>query len=303
MLFTIPVTRKGLLPMPEISELIRQRRSVRTYKSQVLNENDVHRLQDLLHTVNTTGPFGSTIRYELVILNNDEIEQLQKMIHYGFIKGSPAFVVGMMEPRDRSLTDFGYLMEELILQTVGLGFDTCWLGGSLNKQSFMNRLQISEKESIPAIFSVGFELPKKRVYDSVIRTTLQGNRRKPWEELFFNGAISVPLGKDACGPYQAPLEMVRLGPSASNKQPWRVITGEPGREFHFFMVRNVIYSRFLKMRGKSDLQRMDIGIAMVHFELTAREMGLRGEWIVHGKTLLVFPSNFEYTATWVDHDA
>ena len=30
---------------------------------------------------------------------------------------------------------------------------------------------------------------------------------------------------------------------------------------------------------QADLQRVDIGVAMCHFELTAREQGLAGEWV------------------------
>lgn len=33
----------------------------------------------------------------------------------------------------------------------------------------------------------------------------------------------MPLEKEEAGNYEAALEMVRIAPSASNKQPWRIL--------------------------------------------------------------------------------
>ena len=68
--------------------------------------------------------------------------------------------------------------------------------------------------------------------------------------------------------------MVRLAPSASNRQPWRIIAGRSRKDFHFFLERTPGYNnnRFVK----SDLQRVDMGIAMCHFELAMKESGFNG---------------------------
>jgi hypothetical protein len=47
-----------------------------------------------------------------------------------------------------------------------------------------------------------------------------------------------------------------------------------------------------------DLQRMDMGIAMCHFELTAREAGLKGEWIVEEPRIEKPDGLTEYTVSW-----
>jgi hypothetical protein len=83
-------------------------------------------------------------------------------------------------------------------------------------------------------------------------------------------------GVDA-GPWAAVLEAVRQGPSASNKQPWRLVrTGQASPpEFHLFLEEEALYNNAI--RGVR-LQEMDIGTAMRHFELAARAGNLPGSW-------------------------
>ncbi len=101
-----------------------------------------------------------------------------------------------------------------------------------------------------------------------------------------------------------PLEMVRLGPSASNKQPWRIVKHD--RFWRFYLRRTPGYREDLIKRilDLCDLQRLDMGIAMCHFELTARELGLEGEWVVE-TDLDTNPDELtEYMVSWesVDKD-
>jgi nitroreductase len=87
---------------------------------------------------------------------------------------------------------------------------------------------------------------------------------------------------------------VRLGPSASNKQPWRIVLKEGG--FHFFLDRDKAYSAMMPV---ADLQRIDLGIAMCHFQLAAAELGLAGEWRDGDPRLPETPANYEYIVTFV----
>jgi hypothetical protein len=48
-----------------------------------------------------------------------------------------------------------------------------------------------------------------------------------------------------------------------------------------------------------DLQRLDVGIGMSHFELSVREMGLKGEWAVRDPGLSGDETNRVYIATWL----
>jgi hypothetical protein len=48
------------------------------------------------------------------------------------------------------------------------------------------------------------------------------------------------------------------------------------------------------------IQDIDIGIAMSHFELTAREMGIAGKWRISGKAPPV--SSLDYIVSWEQSD-
>jgi hypothetical protein len=53
------------------------------------------------------------------------------------------------------------------------------------------------------------------------------------------------------------------------------------------------------MMPNVDLQRIDLGIAMCHFQLSAQELGLDGEWQDANPQLTDTPANFEYIISFV----
>lgn len=118
------------------------------------------------------------------------------------------------------------------------------------------------------------------------------------ECFFFQDSFASPLAREAAGPYTGPLEMVRLGPSASNKQPWRILRA--GHDWHFYLQRTKGYRAgfFQRILRLADIQRIDIGIAMCHFELAAREVGLQGEWVAHEPAIEKTGPLMEYIVSW-----
>jgi hypothetical protein len=117
--------------------------------------------------------------------------------------------------------------------------------------------------------------------------------------LFFQGRFGVPLTREAAAAYAVPLDMVQLAPSASNKQPWRIV--QDGDAWHFFLQRTSGYGegRFARFMRMADMQRIDMGIAMSHFELTASELGLSGAWTRVEPGLEKPDERTEYTVSWV----
>ena len=120
-------------------------------------------------------------------------------------------------------------------------------------------------------------------------------------EVLVEDRFDRPLAPERAGAYALPLEMVRRAPSASNKQPWRVLRAHGGWHFHLRRTEN--YGRgslpFLLL-GLADLQRVDLGIAMAHFELAAREAGLPGRWTADAKPVPGAEPPLEYVASWVE---
>ena len=97
---------------------------------------------------------------------------------------------------------------------------------------------------------------------------------------------------------------MRWAPSASNKQPWRIVRAEDA--FHFYVARTRGYGRgslLFRLLKLADLQRVDLGIAMCHFELVARESGLSGEWAVRDPGIAKPDSRTGYVVSWMSRGA
>ena len=280
-----------------ITEIIRQRYSCRTYLERPIERDLQLRIAEYA-TALGLGPFGGTARFELIAAEEDDRKALRQLGTYGFIKGASGFLVGATPDGEEKLEDFGWQMEHLVLLATDLGLGTCWLGGTFTKSSFARKISARPDELIPAVVAVGYIARKPRGVDRLIRRGAQGDRRFGWERLFFTESFDAVLHRPSAGEYSLPLEMVRLAPSASNKQPWRIVC--QGECWNFYLRRTPGYRERLLNRlfTQADMQRIDMGIAMCHFELTARELGLTGEW---GKLDpgLDLPDEFtEYSTTW-----
>ena len=83
--------------------------------------------------------------------------------------------------------------------------------------------------------------------------------------------------------------MVRLAPSAVNKQPWRVIVKD--NVVHFYLKRSKGFGR----EGSLDMQMIDMGIALCHFTLVAKERNLNFTFIHTDPNLSI---DMEYIASY-----
>lgn len=246
-----------------------------------------------------TGPLGTAARFKLIAAIGHDNDSLNGLGTYGFIKGASGFIVGAVKPAEKDLEDYGYFMEYIILVATDLGLGTCWLGGSFTRSSFTQKISATDEEQVPAVTSIGYIDNPEEARNGLIRCQVSADRRMPWKELFFHQEFGFPLAHQEAGVYATPLEMVRLGPSASNKQPWRII--KDGYLWHFYLQRTKNYppslaSRLLKI---ADLQRVDMGIAMCHFELTAKELGLIGKWTIQEPAIKKPDELTEYTVSWI----
>jgi nitroreductase len=301
------MTTRPPLPAPA-QDLIGRRYSCRTYLDQPITDDHKRRLLDFMAT-RTTGPFGAQARFGLLAATPGDRQTLRRLGTYGFIKGATGFIVGAVRRAPNDLEDYGSLLEEIVLFATGMGLGTCWLGGTFTRSTFVRRFGgLGRDETMPAVISLGHIGDDGR---GRIREREEGGRRLPAGALFFEGRYGQPLPDASAGRYAAALEAVRMAPSATNKQPWRIVRGDgvgdaarggdsAGRDWHFLLQRTKGYGKgspvFRALRI-ADLQRVDLGIAMCHFALVARESGLDGHWVVDDPGLDL-PAGVEYTATW-----
>jgi len=286
-----------LVYQQSVVALIRQRFSCRTYSSKPIEAELQQQLQDFMRPLRA-GPLGAPARFDLAAASEEGRQSLKGLGTYGFIRGATGFIVGAAGSGDKNLEDYGYLLEGIILRATDLGLGTCWLGGTFTKSSFAQKITAQPGELLPAVASLGHIENLEATRGGLVRRRVGADRRLPWASLFFSEGFGSALTPEAAGEYATALEMVRLGPSASNKQPWRVV--RVGSRWHFYLQRSPGYRQgFLQRLVKvDDLQRVDMGIVMCHFELTARELGLAGQWAVSDPTLAVPNELTEYIVSW-----
>ncbi len=280
-----------------VSELVLKRFSCRAYRTEPIDVEAQRQLQDFMRPLHA-GPLGAPTRFELVAATEQDRQSLKGLGTYGFIRGATGFIVGVAGPGPKNLEDYGYLLEGIILRATDLGLGTCWLGGTFTKSSFAKKVSARPGELLPAVASVGHIENLGSAREGLVRRRVDADHRLPWTSLFFGEGFGSALTPETAREYATPLEMVRLGPSASNKQPWRVI--RVGSLWHFYLQRTPGYRQgFLQRLVKvDDMQRVDIGIAMCHFELAALELGLAGKWQVADPTLAVPDELTEYVVSW-----
>lgn len=271
-----------------IEQIIRKRYSVRTYEKKPVEADVRQQVMEYAETV--SNPFGPKVRFKWLDKGAPENGKLGT---YGIIKGADLYI-GTAVPKDpHAMEALGYEMEKLVLYMTGLGLGTCWLGGTFNRSAFAEAMELAENELFTIVSPVGYPAEKKSLMEKIMRMGSKGDHRMGWEELFFINDFSTPLTKEEAGEYELPLEMVRLAPSAVNRQPWRIVMKDGA--FHFFEK----HTREDEVPGEIDMHRIDVGIALCHFHMTAEEKGLKGHFGKADVSEIEPAGNMTYITSWI----
>lgn len=277
----------------DLIEAIKNRGSVRTYSPKGLPSHILTEIRELLRD-KVRPPFGSEIRLSLIDAKRLGDKDPKKIGTYGIIKGARYYIAGAVKESKKHLEDYGYVFENIILGLTDMGLGTCWLGGTFNKSSFFRILDCSQEETIPAVTPVGYGIKKKSLIDKSLRFMARSDKRLPWERLFFDYDGDKALEKDKAGKFLEALEMVRLAPSSSNNQPWRIFFDNKYKRFDFF-----INSRTSPLDDsfRTRLKRIDIGIAMCHFDSVLKVENIIGKWHTVSSSLKKERGSI-YIASW-----
>jgi len=259
----------------DLLELIKTRKSVRTFNGTEISDDDRKKLNDYIRAI--TNPYD--IPVEFVMLNRAE---------YGLsspvIEGEHLYIAGKVPKTEHCEEAFGYAFEKLVLYAWSLGIGTTWIGGTMKRKLFENAVRLKENEIMPCISPLGYPAKKKSMKEISMRIAIKADKRLPDTDLFFENSFLSPLN-ETDETVRSALEAVRFSPSAVNKQPWRIV--KIGSIYHFY--------EKCSLGGNSgsgwDVQKVDMGIALCHFmEIT------------NGKLLLSAPKietlkNTEYIAS------
>lgn len=272
-----------------IEKAVRDRYSVRTYDKQKVDHSVRDQIMD--YAASLENPLGPKVRFKWI--DKSVVPEGGKLGTYGIIRGAELYI-GTAVPEDEcAMEALGYDFEHLVLYMTSLGLGTCWLGGTFNRGAFADAMGLEEGELFPIVSPVGYPAKKRSLVESIMRKGAGADKRLPWEQMFFNNDFSTPLSKDEAGEYGYALEMVRLGPSAVNRQPWRIIRKDG--VYHFYEK----HTREGEEPGVIDMHRIDLGIAICHFHLALQEKGLSGRFEKLDTGDIELPGNMTYITSWI----
>ncbi len=269
--------------MNNVSELIRNRRSVRTYDGREITQE--HKGNLLSFMANIENPYNLPIDFKLM-------DAKENGLNCPVVSGTDLYVGGKMKRSPFAEEAFGYSFEMLVLYALSLGIGTVWLGGTMNRPAYEAAMKLGDNEIMPCASALGYISKKMTVRETMMRKAIKANERLPFEELFFDGSFATPLTEEKAGRLAHALEMVRLAPSAVNKQPWRIVVTENGA--HFYLKR----SKGFSVGTSLDMQKIDMGIALCHFALAAKESDLNIAFSVNDPKITT-EADTEYIASYL----
>lgn len=278
----------------DVEDAVKRRISVRTFDGRPLSEADREKLVN--HMEQVTNPFHVPVRFRF--LDHAGTDRAYSLGTKGVVIGTETYVAAAVDRNvELALEAFGYAFEEFVLFAASLGIGTVILAATLDRPGFESALELSGDEIMPTITPVGYPAAKRSLRDSAMRKGLKADQRLGWEQLFFKGEFGQPLSRTDAALYEKALEAVRLAPSATNKQPWRVVEEEGS--FHFFEQK----ARGMAKDPSTDIQRVDLGIALCHFGLMAESAQLAGRWARvemdgDARQKLHVPDDAAYTVSW-----
>ena len=231
-------------------ELIRHRRSVRTFDGRPLSAEDTEKI--LRFAQDVTNPYDIPITFKIFSAGD-------KGLSSPVIVGADTYLAGKLRRVPHAEEAFGFAFEKLVLYAESLGIGTTWIAGTMDRPAFERAMELSDGEVMPCVSPLGYPAPKMSIRETMMRKGVRADSRKPFGELFFDRGFDAPLAEDAALPETEALQMVRLAPSAVIKQPWRVVLD--GDSAHFYEQRSKGY---VDASGW-DLQKVDMGIALFHY--------------------------------------
>ena len=269
--------------MDNITKLVRDRRSVRTYNEKPLSQSDLDKLSSFMERIENT--YAIPVEFKFL---DGKTQKLKCPV----ANGTDLFI-GAKVPRVPHMEEaVGYSFETLVLYAQSLGIGTVWVGGTMDRTAFEQAMDLAENERLPCMTPIGYPAQKMSVKEGLMRKGVRADSRAPFASLFYDSGFDKPLTPEQAGTLAQPLELVRWAPSAVNKQPWRAVAGESAVHFYLKHTKGFISD------AVGDMQKIDMGIALCHFALAAEENGLNIQFRISNPGITAEPGT-EYIASYL----
>ena len=231
-------------------DAIKERKSVRTFnKNRDIEPILLDEIKDFMNK--QTNPYGLKIEW---FLYNSEDYKLSSPV----IIGEKYYIIGKTVKVAHAEEAFGYEFEEIILFLQNKGLGTTWMAGTFPRSDFEKAVKLSDNEIMPCVTPIGYKANKMSVREKLMRKGLKADTRLDFNELFFKNDFNNKLEESDLEKYKDIFELVRMAPSAVNKQPWRLVLNNNKVYFYKKISKGFTRDGF-------DVQKVDLGIALNHF--------------------------------------
>lgn len=255
-------------------DLIRNRKSTRDFKNDLVDDNKLKILLDCFKQLPRLVP-DIAIEAKLFINGQEVFEKLNGIAGYnGKMIKAPSYIFIMSENKEGYIENTSFIGEHMILKAVEQNIDTCWVSFS-NADTTKEALGIQTDKEITGIIAVGYGLDKKKIlhtldtgdnYSKADMQIIEDNTsfRYDLEQIVFHKEWRKSISYEQLemrGLVDA-FSYARLAPSVLNKQPWRFILDDS------IVVLVIKEEDEVTQRD----EKMDAGIVMLYFYLVISQV-------------------------------
>lgn len=268
--------------MSNFLELVKSRKSVRTFDGNKPEGAVIDELKSFAATIQN--PYGIPVRFEF-------LDAAENKLSSPVLAGEKLYVSAVTDKGEHAAEAYGYSFQALLMHAHEMGLGTVWIGGTMPRDKFEKASGVTDKEIMPCMSPLGKKAKKMSVKETLMRKGVKADSRLEAEEIFFAGDLKTPMTRGKAmeaGIFDA-LEAVRFAPSAVNKQPWRIVTGQ--KVAHFYIRHDKGFAT-----PEYDIQMVDMGIAMYNFERELLEEGRKPEFKVENPGIAT-PEQTDYVVS------
>jgi len=225
----------------DLYSTIFQRKSIRRYNLDPLDEDTLKEIRDHLQTLT---PLHKDIKIEFKILSPNVVQRRM-------MRKAPHYIAVFSEVKEIYLSNVGFMLQQMDLFFSANGLGSCWQGiPTLKKEGLTS-------SRLKFIILMAFGKPQETLH----RTKTSQFKRKSLQE------ISDIKGADDL------LETARLAPSARNAQEW-FFTGDEHLIHAYYRKPSPIKGFLIKKYPP-----LDVGISLYQLKLGAEHFGKETEII------------------------
>ena len=264
----LPETRPPRLDDLDQFDLLRARRSCRSFQTRTMSDHDRDELMASIETHLAVPTLGSNVpRFEYVEA---------PLTVWPTVNASEFLVAVVPKTYDRSaVIDVGRTLQRIVMDATRMGLATCWIGPGADHDSVTahlgNRFD-PEADQIICVCAVGYRSRYIPLFIRIFNRQVSG-RRRPVSGLFFSDrGLEKPIDVTAT-PYDQfgrIYEACQWAPSSYNGQTTRAVVEADERA--------VSAVHFLATTESRYYAPVALGIWCAHWELGCDALGMPGEF-------------------------